>query len=561
MRLLIIQSNPKIGDLKNNSKYILQEINKINSRDNLTLAITPELSLWGYPPRDLLYSDSIFDFQNHILDNLAKNIGNNLILLIGMVEKDINNNLFNACALIRNNEWEVIYRKQLLPRYDVFEEDRYFIPGSKKAVIELFHNKKTYRIGLTICEDIWYKQFNNYYSKDPIKSYETENLDLLINISASPFSKDKKALREKIVKDVSKRLSCSCLYVNQIGGNDELVFDGGSFLTNTRGEIINQLKFFKEESKLIFSENSELTNFEESAINKLLFKSLVKGTQDYLMKCNFKKVVIGLSGGIDSALVTVLATAALGNKNVKCILMPSKWSSLGSINDSKIILDKLAIKSKLIPIEELIQKYKNIFDDTKDELKNITLENLQSRIRGTILMAISNNENSLLLTTGNKSELSVGYCTLYGDMNGGLNIIGDIYKTEVFSLAKWIDEEMNPEIRQEYGLPIDGEIIGKEIRFKEPSAELSEGQKDSDSLPKYNILDPILNEIIDKKLTLKELIPKGYDEDLCIKILKLVSNSEFKRKQAAPILRVSERAFGMGWRMPIAAKKQNWENL
>ena len=556
MKLLIIQTNPKIGDLKNNSKYILKEINKFKSRDELTLVITPELSLWGYPPRDLLFSNSIFDIQNEILDEFAKKLDKNFALLIGIVEKDIKNNLFNACALIRNNSWKVIYRKQLLPRYDVFEEDRYFMAGTKKSVINFFFNKKNYKVGLTICEDIWFKEFNKYYSKDPITSYETENLDLLINISASPYSKDKQTLRERIVKDVAERLTCSCLYVNQIGGNDELVFDGGSFLTNKRGEIISQLSFFKEESKLIFSEKAESTNREESDINKLLFKSLVKGTKDYLIKCNFKKVVLGLSGGIDSALVTVLATAALGNKNVKCILMPSRWSSAGSINDSKMILDKLEIESKLIPIEELIKQYKNIFEYSKEDLKNITLENLQSRIRGTILMAISNNEDSLLLTTGNKSELSVGYCTLYGDMNGGLNIIGDIYKTEVFSLAKWIDEEMGSEIRQEYNLPTNGEIIGREIRHKEPSAELSEGQKDCDSLPKYDVLDPILNEIIDKKLTLKELISKGFDEDLCISILKLVSNSEFKRKQAAPILRVSERAFGIGWRMPIAANKQ-----
>ncbi len=555
MKFFIIQTNPKVGDLENNSLRISNEIHKLKSNGESILAITPELSLWGYPPRDLLFSNSIFELQNEILDNLAKNLDDNIFLLIGMVEKDSNNNLFNACTLLKNKSWKVVYRKQLLPSYDVFEEDRYFSPGLKKSVLELVYKKQTYKIGITICEDIWFEELNKKYLKDPVQSHEKDNLDYLINVSASPFSKGKINLREKIVQKVSKRLSCPCIYVNQIGGNDELIFDGGSFITDKKGKIIDQLKFFKEDTKLLCSEIKQSKNIIRINPNELIFKSLVQGTKDYIKKCNFKKVVIGLSGGIDSALVTVIATAALGKENVKCILMPSQWSSIGSINDSKIILDKLGLESEILPIEGLVKKYESIFSCTTGEIKNITLENLQSRIRGTILMAITNNENSLLLTTGNKSELSVGYCTLYGDMNGGLNIIGDIYKTEVFNLAKWIDEDMVGESRVEFCLPREGELIGRIIREKEPSAELSEGQKDTDSLPQYEILDPILREIIDKKSSLQELILMGYDKKICINILKLVANSEFKRKQAAPILRVSERAFGIGWRMPIAADK------
>ncbi len=563
MRIALAQLNPLIGDLKGNGDRIKSACLEAA---NLTadLVITPELSLWGYPPRDLLLKPNLLEQQNYVLHDLVETIAlkfPELTLLVGIAELADDQqlpNLLNAIALVDKNNWHVIARKQLLPTYDVFDEKRYFRPAKTPGALTIKRNDFTWRIGLTICEDLWVEeeiQGHRLKGPDPIENLQSQNINLLINLSASPFSYSKQSLRKKLATKAVKRLHCPLIYLNQTGANDELIFDGGSFVLNANADLVLELPSCKEIIKVWDTSSTNLQTLEQPQNSQEdLFKALTLGTQDYASKCGFDKVLLGLSGGIDSALVAVIAAAAMGSNNVTAILMPSPWSSSGSIDDALSLSKRLKIKTKIIEITELMKSFESaLFKPLGKSPEGITAENLQSRIRGTLLMAFANQNGHLLLSTGNKSELAVGYCTLYGDMNGGLGVIGDVYKTMVFELCEWLDSPYSKKCREEFGLTSDKELIGKSIRNKPPSAELSPNQLDSDSLPDYKFLDPVLKALIEERVSPEQLIKDGHDPKLITFVQNLLKKGEFKRRQSPPLLKVTSQAFGSGWRVPIAS--------
>tara|TARA_B100000131_G_scaffold317510_1_gene359658 strand:+ start:36 stop:1736 length:1701 start_codon:yes stop_codon:yes gene_type:complete len=562
MRIALGQINPIIGDLKGNCDLILDACLKA-AKENANLLVTPELSLWGYPPKDLLLNPVLINEQWAILDTIVASIASktpDLSLIVGIAETIEDAKfppLFNSIVLINQKGWEVIARKQLLPTYDVFDEKRYFRSTNKSNHITIQEGKKSWNIGLTICEDLWVEeeiQDKRVEGTDPITQLETVNVDFLLNLSASPFAHQKYSLRHNIAAKAAKRLKCPVVYVNQVGANDELVFDGGSFVVDSEGKILIALPHCQESIAIWETGSQQIAPLFIDDPKKVLLDALVLGVRDYAKKCGFSSALIGLSGGIDSALVAVIATAALGKKNVSAILMPSPWSSSDSVTDANSLVKRLGINSEIIPIESLMTSYDLSLKTTLKGLPHgLTAENLQARIRGTLLMAIANQNNHLLLATGNKSELAVGYCTLYGDMNGGLAVIGDLYKTSVFKLCDWIDSPAANRWKEFYQLPNNKELIGLSIRQKQPSAELRPGQLDIDSLPEYEKLDPILKGLIEKKRSLIELVNQGHEPNLIKRIQKLLKKSEFKRRQAPPMLKVSNQAFGSGWRIPIAA--------
>tara|TARA_Y100001970_G_scaffold294309_1_gene450290 strand:+ start:16593 stop:18305 length:1713 start_codon:yes stop_codon:yes gene_type:complete len=566
MKISISQLNSIVGDLEGNADKIYQSaLTSINN--SVELLLTPELSLWGYPPKDLLLNSQLIDKQEKILNHLVNRLKDKkyLMILIGVVEKISDSkipNLFNAIAKIDKNGWDIVARKQLIPSYDVFDEARYFRSSNQSGLISYQAKDKTWKIGLTICEDLWVNesiQGKQIHGRNPIIDLSKDNIDLLINLSASPFTFLKHEIRSKLARHAANKLKCPVVFVNQVGGNDELVFDGRSFVINSLGETICSLKMCYEQL-LIWDTNSkeDVKNIEVKSKYENLFHVLVLGIRDYAKKCGFKSAVLGLSGGIDSALVAVLAVSAFGKENVNVVAMPSPWSSEGSLIDAKSLSNRLGLNLTKINISNLMSEYDNALEITlRKKPTGLTAENLQSRIRGTLLMALANQNNHLLLSTGNKSELAVGYCTLYGDMNGGLAVIGDIYKTNVFKLCEWLDGNDSLLTRKQYGLnPLDP-IIGKEIRSKPPSAELREGQLDTDSLPDYQSLDLLLKKIIEKRISEEELIKGGHSKKEILKIINLIKKSEFKRKQAPPVIKVSSQSFGSDWRLPIASCIQN----
>tara|TARA_Y100001968_G_scaffold332181_1_gene389411 strand:- start:810 stop:2507 length:1698 start_codon:yes stop_codon:yes gene_type:complete len=565
MRIALAQLNPLIGDLIGNAKKIKEHCRDI-ANQGAELILTPELSLWGYPPRDLLLNPSLLQQQDQILKDLAIDLAEKeleLGLLIGIAELAPDSQLprlFNSIALIQKGSCKVVARKQLLPTYDVFDEKRYFRPAKSSSVLNFNFNSKQSKIGITICEDLWVEeeiQGQRIKGTNPVEQFLSAKINLLINLSASPFGYSKDSLREKLAAKAAKKLNCPVIYLNQVGANDELIFDGASFVIKPTGKIVFSLSRCTE--SLCIWDSTIPDKHPIPALvpsEEKVFRALVLGVKDYAAKCNFKSALIGLSGGIDSALVATIATAALGSNNISSILMPSPWSSKESVEDAHSLAKRLEIETSTISIDNLMRSFDCALENTLGEFpKNTAAENLQSRIRGTLLMAIANQQKHLLLSTGNKSELAVGYCTLYGDMNGGLSVIGDLYKTSVFELCKWIDSEESYECRKSMGLKADGELIGCRIRTKAPSAELRPDQVDSDSLPDYKILDPILKALIEERSNSKELIKKGYEITVIKKVQTLLKNSEFKRRQAPPSLKVSPQAFGSGWRIPIAAKK------
>ncbi|WP_413389136.1 NAD+ synthase [Prochlorococcus marinus] len=566
MKLALAQINPIIGDLDGNAEKIFEVCKEIKNKE-VGLVITPELSLIGYPPKDLLFNPRLYDEEKDVLNILSERLNNqcqNLSVLIGIAEPtpDIEvPKLYNSVVILEQGTWRIIARKQLLPTYDVFDEKRYFRSAENSSILNFNYQEKLWKIGITICEDIWVEQNlqnKKILGEDPIRSLEKEKLDLLINLSASPFIESKSLLRQRIAAKAAIRLSCPVIYVNQVGGNDELIFDGSSFALNKKGKLQKELPAFKESVGLhdissIKQQNS--ISSEYPASQEVLFRALVLGVKDYARKCNFNSAVIGLSGGIDSALVATIAVAALGISKVHAILMPSPWSSAGSVKDAMTLADRLRMHNQTIPISNVMNSFNDALSNSIWGMPTgITAENLQSRIRGTILMALANQKKHLLLSTGNKSELAVGYCTLYGDMNGGLSVIGDLYKTSVFDLCNWIDSESSSSCRNDFFLPETGEIIGSEIRNKPPSAELRPKQLDSDSLPDYFILDPILKGLIEQHLPTEVLIEKGFDKKIVHKVANLLKNAEFKRYQAPPLLKISNQAFGSGWKKPIASR-------
>ena len=567
MKLFCAQINPIVGDIEGNAQKII-DIAERAYKNSADLVLTPELSLWGYPPKDLLLKKYLIKNQTKILNKMAKYIFQKygeLSITVGIAEEIQDSffpNLYNSIAIISCGKWSVIGRKIILPSYEVFDEKRYFRSADKVSILTKNCGRKDWKIGITICEDLWVNddiEGRGKHKRNPIEEFKAKKIDFLINFSASPFTIYKQEKREKISNSATNLLKVPLIYINQVGGNDDLVFDGNSFITDENGKIIKRLKSCSEEyifwdlsKKTIPLETIQLKNEIES-----IFDTLVLGVKDYAKKCKFSSSLIGLSGGIDSALVAVIATAAMGKNNVFCYSMPSKWNSESSLIDAQDLADKLKINLNKIPIHEIHNSFESVLlESINFQLQGITNENIQSRIRGTILMAIANCNNHLLLSTGNKSELAVGYCTLYGDMNGGLAVIGDLYKTNVFKMCKWLDSNESIKIRKHYGLPLKSEIIGEKILNKPPSAELGPNQFDSDSLPPYSELDQILKGIIEEKKDLNELEKEGYAKKLVLQIISLIKNSEFKRRQAPPILKLSTQSLGSDWRLPIASKNK-----
>jgi len=565
MRLALAQINQLVGDLTGNGEQILQACRKAVAA-GADLVVAPELALWGYPPRDLLLRPALRHQEQQALERLAAELPQGLALLLGVSEPTTDRqmpDLFNAAALVEPGSWRVVARKRLLPSYDVFDERRYFRPANQPCLLELERHGRPWRLGITICEDLWVEEAlhqQRLLGDDPVADLQALQPDLLLNLSASPFGSGKAQLRRELAAAAARRLRCPVVYVNQVGGNDELVFDGGSFITGATGAVIHQLNFAEADlglwdagSAAVASASAAVTPALPAA-DELLLRALVLGVRDYARKCGFSQALLGLSGGIDSALVAVIAAAALGRENVQALLMPSPWSSEGSIHDSLALADRLGIATHTVPIEPLMASFDAALSSPLGgEPAGLTAENLQSRIRGTLLMAVANQQGQLLLSTGNKSELAVGYCTLYGDMNGGLAVIGDLYKTSVFRLCAWIDSEASTHCRAALGLPATGELVGAAIREKPPSAELRPDQRDSDSLPDYSVLDPLLQSLLEDHQSPEELIARGVDAALAHRVMGLLRRAEFKRRQAPPVLKLSQRSFGSGWRMPIAA--------
>ena len=561
MRLALAQLNSLVGDLAGNGERIVDAARQAH-RLGADLLLTPELSLWGYPPRDLLLEPERVERQGMILDGLAQTLQAEAIpvqILVGAVEPTGDGtrpSLTNAVVLLDRSGWQVVARKQLLPSYDVFDERRYFRPGQGPC---LFSTADGRRIGLTICEDLWVDpelQGGRLAGPDPVDALIAEQPDLMINLAASPFSANKPALREHLVAQAAQRLGCPVVYLNQVGGHDELVFDGASFVVNAEGHKLLQLQACENDLRCWELDGDATPTPAEDSTDplELLFRVLVLGVRDYTRKCGFQRALLGLSGGIDSALVAVIAAAALGAENVSALLMPSPWSSQGSIDDADALAQRLGLHTSTLPIRGLMEAFDPALEPALGGAPSgVTAENLQSRIRGTLLMAVANQQGQLLLTTGNKSELAVGYCTLYGDMNGGLAVIGDLYKTSVFALCDWIDSPQARDCRISFGLAGEGELVGRAIRTKPPSAELRPDQKDSDSLPDYALLDGVLRRMIEDRASASSLIAEGADPAMVDRIATLLKRAEFKRRQAAPLLKVSPQAFGSGWRLPIAS--------
>jgi len=562
MKFFLAQLNPIVGDLYGNAEKILDLAGKAYS-NSADMVLTPELSLWGYPAKDLLLKKNLVERQYYILDKLSMSIYKkygDLSITVGIAEKIDDSffpNLYNSVVLIEGGAWKTIARKIILPTYEVFDEKRYFRSEEKVSVISKKIKNKTYKLGITICEDLWVNENiegRGIHKKNPISDLKCKKIDLLLNLSASPYTFKKFKLRNKISIYAAKYLKVPVIYINQVGANDDLIFDGNSFIINKNGSKIKQLKSFSEDtSSWNINENLNLLDENKSSEISSVFDALVLGVKDYAKKCGFKSALIGLSGGIDSALVSVIATAALGNENIFCVSMPSKWSSEHSKIDAKDLVERLKISLNTISIEHIMSSFEDSFLESLNfNAVGITNQNIQSRIRGTLLMALANQEKHLLLSTGNKSELAVGYCTLYGDMNGGLSVIGDLYKTNVLKLCNWLDSEDSIDRRKAYKLDTRVKIIGDPIRKKAPSAELGPDQFDTDSLPPYSLLDKILKGIIEEKKDLQLLVQDGHTKEQILKIITLIKKAEFKRKQAPPILKLSSQSLGNDWRVPIA---------
>ncbi|BAZ11353.1 NAD+ synthase [Calothrix sp. NIES-4071] len=552
MKIAIAQLNPIIGDLPGNAAKILDAARNAASY-GARLLLTPELSLCGYPPRDLLLNPSFVEAMNITLQQLARDIPANLAVLVGTVEANTKaqfnggKSLFNSMALLEAGSIKQIFHKRLLPTYDVFDERRYFEPGLQPNHFTL----DGINIGVTICEDLWNDEEywgKRSYAINPIADLAILGVDFIVNLSASPYSVSKQKLREAMLRYSAIRYKHPIIYVNQVGGNDDLLFDGNSFALNREGEIVCRALGFDTDLAYVEFDNgrhdllpSSITPVSESE-DEEIWRALVLGVRDYAQKCRFSKAVLGLSGGIDSALVAAIAAAALGKENVLGILMPSPYSSDHSISDALALGDNLGIKTQTIPIGNLMEGFDNalvgLFAGTEFGLAE---ENIQSRIRGNLLMAVANKFGYLLLSTGNKSEMAVGYCTLYGDMNGGLAVIADVPKTRVYSLCNWLNT--------------NSEIIPNNILVKAPSAELKPGQLDQDSLPEYEVLDDILQKLIHEHQSAAQIAAAGHDAVTVNRVIQMVARAEFKRRQAPPGLKITDRAFGTGWRMPIAS---NW---
>jgi NAD+ synthase (glutamine-hydrolysing) len=545
LKIALAQLNPIIGDLAGNADRIVAASQQAAGAD---LLLTPELSLCGYPPRDLLLNPGFVRTMSDRLESLAAQLPPELAVLVGLatVCHRPGKPLYNSVALLHHGQIQQVFQKRLLPTYDVFDENRYFQAGDSSNYFVV----NNYRVGVTICEDLWNDEDfwgKRQYAANPIAELAAQNVDIVVNLSASPFTVGKQQLREKMLQHSAQRYRVPILYVNQVGANDDLIFDGGSIGCDRQGQLISRAKSFVEDLTVLEFDGAitqDLTTaplMEPLVDLEELWTALVLGVRDYARKCGFKQALLGLSGGIDSALVAAIAVAALGADQVLGVLMPSPYSSDHSVTDSLALAEILEIQTSKLPIGDLMAG----FDRTLEPLFagtefGIAEENLQSRIRGGLLMAIANKFGHLLLSTGNKSEMAVGYCTLYGDMNGGLAVIADVPKTRVYDLCRWLNRETI--------------VIPPQIIDKPPSAELRPGQMDQDSLPPYEVLDEILEGLVCDHLTLTDLVNRGFDRATVERVSQLLRRAEFKRRQAPPGLKVTDRAFGTGWRMPIASR-------
>jgi NAD+ synthetase len=540
MKIGILQINLTVGDFSGNALKIRQAYERV-VKGGAELVVAPELGLCGYPPRDLLNREDFVQAHDRALRQLAGKLGK-VPLLIGGIEKYRGKGgrpLHNAAFLLHKKKARVVARKALLPTYDVFDEDRYFEPSGDSQPVRI--GKR--RVGVTICEDIWNDEDVwpvRRYRRDPVRELTKKGIDLLVNLSASPWNIDKERTRYRLLREVAVRAKIPVVQVNAVGGNDELVFDGQSLAVGRKGGVLAQGAAFGEQSWVVDLEGKEAKP-EWAPREEQVFRALVLGTRDYLQKCGFGEVVLGLSGGIDSALTAVVAAEAMGPDKVLGVAMPSRFSSEGSVRDAEALVRRLKIGYLKIPIENSFESMlASVAAARGGKSGGLTEENLQSRLRGVILMAISNDSGRLLLTTGNKSELAVGYCTLYGDMCGALAVIADVPKTMVYRVARWVNRER--------------EIIPSSSMEKAPSAELRPDQQDQDSLPPYEELDRILESYVVNDGSIGGMVKRGISKKVAQEIVRKIDLSEYKRRQAAPGLKITTKAFGVGRRMPIAQR-------
>lgn len=543
MKIALAQLNYHIGNFESNTKKIVEHIGLAKAQ-GADLVVFAELAVCGYPPRDFLEFEEFIS----LCEVAAKEIAlycKGIACIIGLPVKNdqvAGKDLYNAAYFIEEGEVKAVVKKALLPNYDVFDEYRYFEPATAFSCIDF----KGSRIALTICEDLWNINNNPLYVSNPMDALITEQPDVMINIAASPFSYQHDDERLAVLSGNAKKYQLPLLYVNQVGSQTEIIFDGGSMVFDQEGNLLDEMPYFKEHLSVYELRDHKIQGLSPITQRSVpdvaqIHDALVLGIKDYFVKSGFSKAVLGLSGGIDSAIVCALACRALGPENVMAVLMPSKYSSDHSIKDALDLVANFGCKHEIVSIAPAAAAFDTMLADAfKDLPFNLTEENIQARARGIVVMAMSNKFGYILLNTSNKSECAVGYGTLYGDMCGAIGVIGDVYKTQIYELAHYINK--------------DGEVIPENTIVKPPSAELRPGQKDSDSLPDYDILDAILYQFIELKKSSAAIIALGYEEALVKRIMKMVNAAEFKRYQTPPILRVSPKAFGMGRRMPIVGK-------
>ncbi|WP_028571468.1 NAD+ synthase [Desulfonatronum lacustre] len=577
MRIALLQNNYTVGDLDGNARKIADAVHAA-ARQNAALCVTSELSLLGYPPRDLLLNKGFIDAGWAVLRTLGRDLADAPPVLVGLAEPNTSGQgrpLWNCAALLRGGEIQDIFHKTLLPTYDVFDEDRYFEPFDAPGWFELDGR----RIGVTICEDIWNdKDFwtSRRYRMDPVQRLVEQRVHCVVNLSASPFHLDKHGFRLRMLANMAAKHRLPLVYVNQVGGNDDLIFDGRGCAFDAKGGQIAAAAAFAEDlivvdiemrtdedshrraDRLAVAVAPDQTPTASIAVSsppsivaasagdgsreEEVWNALVLGVRDYLRKIGFSKALLGLSGGIDSALTAAIAAEALGPENVLAVLLPSPYTSRASIDDAVALAANLGVKHLTLPIEDLMRGFDaSLTQAFAGYEADVTEENIQARIRGNLLMALSNKYRAMLLTTGNKSELAVGYCTMYGDMAGGLAVIADVPKTLVYATSRWLNARRGP-------------VIPERILTRPPTAELRPNQTDQDSLPEYNILDAILERVVQLHQSSEEIIREGFAPEDVHRVVGLIKNAEFKRRQAAPGLKITDVAFGSGWRMPIAAR-------
>lgn len=541
MKVALVSLNTIVGDIDGNKRKVITWIEKAK-RLGAELVCFQEMTLLGYPPRDILELPYIINKSEEALKECAQH-AQGIAVVLGSVSRQReagSKALKNVALWCEEGQIRHEQAKTLLPSYDVFDEMRYFEPASSHKTFTF----KGQTIGLTVCEDIWNGSplsSTPNYKQDPILELTRTKLDILINISASPYSMGKQEIRQQILQKISADHGCYTLYVNQVGANDELIFDGCSMIYSPEGKLISKGPSFKEGMQVCDLKHADNLSAQQENSLAQLEKALILGVRDYVKKCGFQKVALGLSGGVDSALVAYIAQKALGSSEVEALLMPSRYSSAGSLKDAKALVKNLGIHAQTLAIDPIHKAYEKEFKKLfGSSLPDATEENIQARIRGNLLMALSNKKGHLILTTGNKSEYAVGYSTLYGDMSGGLAVISDLPKTLVYDLCAYINRRK--------------EIIPQNILDKPPSAELRPDQKDSDSLPPYNILDEIIRLYVEEMKSAPEIVSLGHDKKIVNFVTSLIKKNEYKRRQAPPGLRVTSKAFGMGRRFPIACR-------